>query len=119
MSIFKLTNRLLFRVSNAPQIVLEYADLKNGKDLTEIVEKAYGPQGNICSIKVLAFCLSMACLTILRLERLLCLRYGNSEAFRPKPSKNTKDHKSSIHWAGPRVSNSMKANTMTLKEVTT
>ena len=57
MSIFKLTNRLLFRVSNAPQIVLEYADLKNGKDLTEIVEKAYGPQGNICSMKVLAFCL--------------------------------------------------------------
>jgi hypothetical protein len=119
MSIFNLTNRLLFRVSNAPQIVLEYADLKNGKDLTEIVEKAYGPQGKIFSIKVSVFYLSMASLTILRLERLLCLRYGNLEAFRPKPSKNTKDHKFSIHWAGPRVSNSTKANTMTLKEVTT
>lgn len=37
MSIFKLTNRILFRVSNAPQIVVEYNDLKNGKDLTDVV----------------------------------------------------------------------------------
>lgn len=47
MSIFSLTHKVLFRVSNAPKIVIEYSDLKAGKDLTEVVEKAYGPQG-IC-----------------------------------------------------------------------
>ena len=46
MSIFSLTHRVLFRVSNAPKIVIEYSDLKAGKDLTEVVEKAYGPQGS-------------------------------------------------------------------------
>lgn len=47
MSIFKLTQRLVCRVSNAKNIVIEYSDLKSGKDLTEVVEKAYGPQGKL------------------------------------------------------------------------
>ena len=46
MSIFRLAQSLTYRFSNAKNIVIEYSDLKAGKDLTEVVEKAYGPQGN-------------------------------------------------------------------------
>lgn len=30
----KQTQQILFRVSNAKNIIIEYSDLKNGKDLT-------------------------------------------------------------------------------------
>jgi hypothetical protein len=29
--------KLFFRVSNAKSIIIEYSDLKNGKDLTEVI----------------------------------------------------------------------------------
>lgn len=45
MSLLRLTQRISFRVSNAQNIVIDYSDLKSGKDLTEVIEKAYGPQG--------------------------------------------------------------------------
>lgn len=47
MSLLRLTQRISYRVSNAQNIVIDYADLKSGKDLTEVIEKAYGPQGKI------------------------------------------------------------------------
>jgi hypothetical protein len=47
MSLFRLTQRITCRVSNAKNIVIEYSDLKSGKNLTDLIEKAYGPQGKI------------------------------------------------------------------------
>lgn len=49
MSLLRLTQRICYRVSNAQTIVLEYNDLKNGKDLSETIEKAYGPTGTYFS----------------------------------------------------------------------
>jgi len=34
MSLLRLTQRICYRVSNAQNIVIEYSDLKAGKDLT-------------------------------------------------------------------------------------
>ena len=45
MSLIRLSQRQLYRNSLAKNIVVEYNDLNNGKDLTEIIEKAYGPTG--------------------------------------------------------------------------
>lgn len=50
MSVFRLTRKLSYQVSNAQNIIIDYADLKSGKDLTELVEKAYGPQGKFSLI---------------------------------------------------------------------
>jgi hypothetical protein len=43
---------------------------------------------------------------------------GNSETFHLKLSRNTNDQRSSIHWDGQKVSNSMKDTMMMLKEAT-
>ena len=49
-------NKLIHsRFSTSTNIILNYNDLKAGKNLQDAIEKAYGPKGFYCSIQVTEF----------------------------------------------------------------
>lgn len=65
----KLTKYIFTFSTSAPQIIVNYQDLVDGKNLKTTIEQAYGPQGTHSSNQVLAFLLLKEYPTILKQEK--------------------------------------------------
>ena len=93
----QILKRTTIRKSFSTSIIIEYQDLKNEKNLDDVIEKAYGPKGTAFNnIKEWEFYLSMAFQIFLKCELKHFHCFRNLLTFHSLLLKNIRDHKSFI-----------------------